>query len=89
MLAFARFGDDGALAVAVSNFTPVPRTNYRIGVPRAGRYTEALNTDAERYAGSNMGNMGGVESEPVVAHGEAQSISVTLPPLSTLMFTVG
>ena len=88
VFAFARFGDNGGIAVAVSNFTPVPRTNYRIGVPKAGHYKEAVNTDAATYAGSNIGNLGGVDSEPVSVHGEEQSINVTLPPLSTLVFTV-
>ena len=89
VLAFARFGEGGALAVAVSNFTPVPRRGYRIGVPRGGHYKEAVNTDAEVYAGSNLGNMGGVDSEDVPAHGEAQSIVLTLPPLATMIFTLG
>ena len=87
VFAFARFGQHGALAVAVCNFTPVPRTNYRIGVPRAGHYKEAVNTDAATYSGSNVGNLGGVSSEAVATHGEDQSISVTLPPLATLIFT--
>ena len=88
VFAFARFGDHGETAVAVSNFTPVPRTNYRIGVPRPGYYKESVNTDAEIYFGSNVGNMGGVETEQVPAHGEDQSISLTLPPLSTMIFTL-
>ncbi len=88
VFAFARIGEDGALAVAISNFTPMPRTNYRVGVPRAGEYKETVNTDAEAYAGSNMGNMGGVPSEPVASHGEDNSIVLTLPPLSTMIFTL-
>ena len=88
VLAFARIGEHGGLAIAACNFTPVPRTNYRIGVPQAGRYKEAVNTDAEAYAGSNLGNLGGVDSEPVPAHGEAQSIVVTLPPLATVIFAL-
>ena len=86
VFAFARFGQHGALAVAVCNFTPVPRTNYRIGVPRSGFYKEAVNTDAAAYAGSNVGNFGGVSSEQVAVHGEEQSIVVTLPPLATVIF---
>ena len=88
VFAFARFGDHGDVAVTVANFTPIPRTNYRIGVPRPGHYKETVNTDAEIYAGSNVGNMGGVDSEPVQAHGEDQSIVLTLPPLATMIFTV-
>ncbi len=89
VFAFARFGAHGDLAVAVSNFTPISRTNYRVGVPRAGFYKEAVNTDAGAYGGANLGNMGGVQSESAPAHGEAQSIVLTLPPLSTLIFTFG
>ena len=70
--------------IAVANFTPVPRENYRIGVPCPGYYSEILNTDAAIYGGSNMGNEGGVYSEPIASHGCEQSISLTLPPLATL-----
>src|SRR5262249_23222311 len=55
----------GAVAVVVCNFTPVPRHGYRIGVPRPGYYREALNSDAAMYGGSNVGNGGGVMAEPV------------------------
>ena len=74
VFAFARFGAHGDVAVAVSNFTPVPRTNYRVGVPKAGFFKETVNTDAGTYGGSNLGNMGGVHSEEIGAHGEGQSI---------------
>ena len=86
VFAFARFDEGGGLVVAASNFTPVPRTHYRIGVPKAGHYREIVNTNAGVYGGSNLGNLGGVDSESVAAHGEQQSIVVTLPPLSTLIF---
>ena len=89
VFAFARFDDSGGTAIVASNFTPVPRTSYRIGVPRAGHYKEIVNTDAGAYAGSNIGNMGGVDSEAVAAHGEQHSIVVTLPPLATLVFALG
>ena len=68
----------------VCNFTPVPREGYGIGVPRPGRWKELLNSDAEMYGGSNMGNGGVVECVPVQRHGEAQSLELTLPPLATL-----
>ena len=87
VFAFARLGAHGGLAVAASNFTPVPRTNYRIGVPKPGFYKEAVNSDAGAYGGSNLGNIGGAHSENVGAHGEDQSIVLTLPPLSTLILT--
>jgi 1,4-alpha-glucan branching enzyme len=71
--------------VFVCNFTPVPRYAYRIGVPYPGHYTEVLNTDAAAYGGSNVGNLGGVSSEPIVAHGRPHSLALTLPPLATLV----
>jgi 1,4-alpha-glucan branching enzyme len=75
--------------LVVCNFTPVPREGYRIGVPRPGRWGEVLNTDAGLYGGSNMGNGGGLETEPVGSHGEAQSLVLTLPPLATIMLRAG
>ena len=71
--------------VVISNFTPVPRQNYRIGVPKPGYYQEILNSDSEHYWGSNMGNDGGQQTEDIPAHGHAQSLTLTLPPLATLM----
>jgi 1,4-alpha-glucan branching enzyme len=80
-----RAGDDDARPVlAVCNMTPVPRHGYRIGVPRPGLWHERLNTDAEIYGGSNLGNGGGISTEPIPAHGYDQSLSVTLPPLATV-----
>ncbi len=87
VVAFLRRGDGpDDIAVIVCNFTPVPREGYRVGVPAAGTYREAINTDAAIYGGSNMGNLGGVESQPVGEHGRAHSITVTLPPLATMIF---
>ncbi len=77
------------LVVGVCNFTPVPRYGYRIGVPSLGHYRELLNSDAEAYGGSNMGNGGGVMAEPISAHGFPNSIVLTLPPLSVLYFKAG
>ena len=74
------------LFVVVCNFTPVPREQYRIGVPAAGFYREVLNSDSELYGGSNMGNLGGVQSEQSACHGREHSITITVPPLSCLMF---
>ena len=63
VIAWARRGDDeNSLAIVVSNFTPVPRETYRIGVPLPGFYREAVNTDAALYGGSNVGNLGGVKT---------------------------
>ncbi len=89
VFAFARFSLGDGVAVAVCNFTPMPRTSYRVGVPRPGFYREAVNTDASGYGGSNVGNYGGAHSEDVPAHGEAQSIVLTLPPLATLILIIG
>jgi 1,4-alpha-glucan branching enzyme len=62
------------------------RHNYRLGVPRPGFYREIINTDAETYGGSNVGNLGGVRSEDVHWMGREQSILIQLPPLATLAF---
>ena len=74
------------LIVAVLNFTPVPRVNYRIGVPRGGHWDEVLNSDAAIYGGSGMGNFGGRDAAPVAAHGRFQSLTITLPPLAAVFF---
>ena len=82
MLRFAR--DRRDFLVMIFNFTPVPRAQYRIGVPDPGWYAELVNSDASVYGGSNVGNGGGIASEPVPAHGFDQSIRVTIPPLACL-----
>ncbi|SDX39349.1 1,4-alpha-glucan branching protein GlgB [Thiocapsa roseopersicina] len=73
------------IVAAAFNFTPVPRTNYRIGVPEPGFYREALNSDAALYGGSNVGNQGGVEAEPVSWMGRPYSIPIALPPLAGII----
>ena len=82
---FARTAPGKQIVAAVFNFTPVPRTNYRIGVPKPGFYREALNSDAALYGGSNVGNQGGVEAEPVSWMGRPYSIPIALPPLGGLV----
>ncbi|CAN5252567.1 1,4-alpha-glucan branching protein GlgB [soil metagenome] len=72
--------------IAVCNFTPVPRAAYRIGVPAPGFYRELVNTDAEVYGGSGIGNFGGVEATPEPWHGRTHSILITAPPLATVLF---
>ncbi|MCL6647074.1 MAG: 1,4-alpha-glucan branching protein GlgB [Chloroflexi bacterium] len=69
----------------VFNLTPLPRHNYRIGVPSPGYYRELLNSDSEVYGGSNVGNLGGVQAEPVPAHGRPWSLRLTLPPLAVIV----
>jgi 1,4-alpha-glucan branching enzyme len=84
-IAFMRKARDPAnLVVCVCNFTPVPRHGYRIGVPAPGWYRELLNSDAAFYGGSNVGNWGGVQAEPIPWHGLPYSLSLTLPPLAVL-----
>jgi 1,4-alpha-glucan branching enzyme len=77
------------LILIVCNFTPVPRYSYRLGAPRAGFWQEVLNSDASRYGGSNMGNLGGVETVPVPLHARPHSLTLTLPPLSISLFRNG
>ncbi|GBU11709.1 1,4-alpha-glucan branching enzyme [Enterobacterales bacterium] len=84
VFAFARRDDNGDEIIVVSNFTPVPRYDYRIGVARAGRYHEILNTDSHFYRGGNIGNSGDVYSQPFGQHQREHSISLTIPPLSTI-----
>lgn len=87
LLSFVRRGRDGQLMLVVSNFTPVVRHAYRVGVPAAGRWVERLNTDSGYYGGSNVGTpFGAAASEPQPWQGRDQSIVVTIPPLATVFF---
>ena len=78
-------GDD--LIAVVCNFTPVPRHNYRIGVPRGGFWREILNSDATEHGGSGHGNLGGVEATPIGTHGRPFSLNLSLPPLAALFLS--
>jgi len=75
------------VAIVVSNFTPVVRESYRIGVPSNGFYAERVNSDASDYGGGGIGNKGGVQAEKIPAHGQPFSLNLTLPPLATLILT--
>jgi 1,4-alpha-glucan branching enzyme len=87
VLAYARFGRAGdPPVIAIANFTPVPRHGYRLGVPRKGFWRELLNSDAEVYGGSGIGNRGGVAAEPTPWRGHDQSLVVTAPPLAVVLF---
>jgi 1,4-alpha-glucan branching enzyme len=87
VVSFLRRGQDAARAVVVvCNFTPVPHHNHRIGVPFAGFWHEALNSDAPLYGGSGQGNIGGVEASPVPMHGRPYSLNMTVPPLGVVLF---
>ncbi len=88
--AYCRNGGPGtATVVAVCNFTPVPRLHYRFGVPHGGAWREILNTDAEIYGGSNLGNGGWVQANAEGSHGQPFSLELTLPPLATVLLRHG
>ncbi len=84
VLSFLRCDGDEHVIV-VLNFTPVPRTNYRIGVPTAGDYQEILNTDSSFYGGSNIGNLGRRPTDAVAWMGQEQSLNLNLPPLGAVI----
>jgi 1,4-alpha-glucan branching enzyme len=85
VIAFARLDDQGERPiVCVLNLSPVPRYEYRIGMPKCCRWRELLNTDSTFYGGSGVGNMGGVEAEPVPWHDQPFSAQLTLPPLGAV-----
>ncbi|HKC51502.1 MAG TPA: 1,4-alpha-glucan branching protein GlgB [Myxococcota bacterium] len=89
-LAFVRRG--GApeqVVLAVCNFTPLPRSRFRVGVPAGGFWREILNGDATLYGGSGVGNLGGVRAQPIPHHGRSHSIQITLPPLALVVFKLG
>ncbi|MGI8829426.1 MAG: alpha amylase C-terminal domain-containing protein, partial [Candidatus Limnocylindria bacterium] len=77
------------VAVVVLNLTPIPRHDYRLGLPASGHWVEALNSDSEHYGGSNLGNLGGVEAVAEAWHGQPFSAIISLPPLSGLILRPG
>jgi 1,4-alpha-glucan branching enzyme len=77
--------EGGRPLLVVSNMTPVPRTNYLVGVNWPGRWQEVINSDAAEFGGGGWGNLGTVEATPARAHGRRYSLALTLPPLSTLI----
>ena len=86
VLAFLRLARHDPPALVVCNFTPIPRHNLLVGVPEPGFWREELNTDAEAYGGSGVGNMGGVETQPVPWHGQPRTLDITAPPLACVVF---
>ena len=76
----------GDVLLVALNFTPVPRFNYRVGVPSGGYWREVLNSDSREYGGSGHGNLGGVEASPIHFHGRLYSLNLPLPPLSAVFF---
>jgi 1,4-alpha-glucan branching enzyme len=83
-----RAGSAPDLLLVACNFTPVPRHNHRIGVPRGGTWEEVLNSDAPLYGGSGQGNLGAVPSNPVAWHGHPHSLVLTLPPLTVIVLRI-
>jgi 1,4-alpha-glucan branching enzyme len=86
VVSFLRRSHENETVVFVVNATPVVRFDYRLGVPEAGFYREIINTDAETYGGSNVGNLGGTDSQPTAWMGREHSILIHLPPLATVAF---
>ena len=87
VLGYLRKGKNPEDPVLVAgNFTPIPRYNYRMGVPYPGNWNELLNSDASGYNGSGLGNFGRVEAAPIPFHGHPYSLSITLPPLGVVLF---
>jgi 1,4-alpha-glucan branching enzyme len=86
VVAFLRRSREGGLLAFVVNATPVPRYNYRLGVPNDGFYREIINTDGETYGGSNVGNLGGLQADEVDWQGRLYSIVINLPPLAVVAF---
>ena len=76
------------VVLVVCNFTPVPRYDYRIGVPTGGFWRELLNSDAGDYGGSGLGNFGGVHADEISHHGQPYSVNLNLPPLAIAFFKV-
>ncbi|MDO9708993.1 1,4-alpha-glucan branching protein GlgB [Paracraurococcus sp. LOR1-02] len=88
VFAWLRLGAEGdPPALVVCNFTPVPRHDYRIGVPRGGAWHEVLNSDGAAYGGTNSGNGGWIQAEPIPSHGFGDSLNLFLPPLAALILT--
>ena len=86
ILVFLRRGvDPNDFLVVCCNFTPIPRHGYRVGVPAAGIYDEVFNGDSSWYGGSNVGNAGSIATVPTPCHGLEQSLSLSLPPLATIV----
>ncbi|HEY2381608.1 MAG TPA: 1,4-alpha-glucan branching protein GlgB [Terriglobia bacterium] len=90
MLSFMRKSRGGdEIVVAVFNFTPLPRHNYRVGVPRSGYWQEILNSDSQAYGGADFGNLGGCEAQEVVSHGRPYSLNLIIPPLGAVFLKSG
>ncbi|MGK5443217.1 1,4-alpha-glucan branching protein GlgB [Micromonospora sp. URMC 105] len=83
-VSFVRIAPDGATLVCVANFSALPLEDYRVGLPAGGTWTEVINTDAQHYGGSGVGNLGAVHAQDVPWHGMAASVALRVPPLGVL-----
>ncbi len=72
------------MIVCAANLSPMPRHGYRLGLPRSQRWREVVNTDSTYYGGSDVGNLGGIQPEPIPWHDQPFSAEVTLPPLGAV-----
>ncbi len=88
-LAYLRKGTDSPPVAVVVNFAGVPHENYRLALPRGGRWREIYNSDSEAYGGSGVGNLGQIEASPEPHHGRPYSASIRVPPLGVVMFEAG
>ena len=84
VFSFLRHGDDGSTLACIANFSAVPHEGYRVGLPSAGRWDEVLNTDADAYSGSGVGNLGAIEANASPWHGQPASATLRVPPLGTV-----
>jgi 1,4-alpha-glucan branching enzyme len=84
VFSFVRTGEDQSRLACIANFSAVPHEGYRIGLPKAGRWDEVINTDADLYFGSGVGNFGGVEAVDEPWHGQPASVTLRVPPLGAL-----
>ena len=89
VLSWLRWGKDGSFVVVVFNFTPVPQSAYRLGVPEAGTYVELLNTDSAFYGGGNLGNGGALPAHEGEWMGRPANLEVTIPPLGAVVLRLG
>lgn len=85
VISYQRHARDGSFMLVILNFTPVPRTGYRVGVPESRSYREILNSDSIYYGGSNTGNPGTIASTGQQSSGSSDSVIVTLPPLAGII----
>ena len=84
VFSFLRHGDDGSSLACIANFAALPHEGYRVGLPRPGTWDEVLNTDADAYSGSGVGNLGAIEAAAEPWHGQPASATLRVPPLGTV-----